>query len=233
MSRHPDLVILQDRVWDTNPALVQLLGLCPLLAVSDTFIKGFALGLATLLAVLATSVTVSALRYLVPHEVRVPAIVLLLASFVTIIDLGLKAYFYELSEVLSIFVPLIAVNCMIIARAEEFAACSEVRLSLFDGLATGLGFLLALAALGTLREMLGYGTLLRDAALLFGERAGGLEISLDAHYPGMHLVRLPAGAFFILGLLIALRRALDTRGTAEALKGEHASVNDSMGHAPA
>ena len=200
-------------MWESNPSLIQMLGLCPLLAVTDTLVNGLALGIATLLALVATSVTVSALRYLIPREIRLSVIILVVASSVTVIDLGVKAYFYELSEVLTIFIPLIAVNCLIIARAEEFAARSGVVFSLVDSLATGLGFLLSLVALGAVREILGYGTLFRDAALLFGESGYGLEISLLPDYAGLHLATLPAGAFLLLGMLIAIRQAMDIRKT--------------------
>lgn len=213
MSNNPYLEILRDRLWESNPSLIQMLGLCPLLAVTDTLLNGLALGIATLLALVATSVTVSALRYLIPREIRLSVIILVVASSVTVIDLGVKAYFYELSEVLTIFIPLIAVNCLIIARAEEFAARSGVVFSLVDSLATGLGFLLSLVALGAVREILGYGTLLRDAALLFGESGYGLEISLLPDYAGLHLATLPAGAFLLLGMLIAIRQAMDIRKT--------------------
>ena len=213
MSNNPYLEILRDRLWESNPSLIQMLGLCPLLAVTDTLVNGLALGIATLLALVATSVTVSALRYLIPHEIRLSVIILVVASSVTVIDLGVKAYFYELSEVLTIFIPLIAVNCLIIARAEEFAARSGVVFSLVDSLATGLGFLLSLVALGAVREILGYGTLFRDAALIFGESGYGLEISLLPDYAGLHLATLPAGAFLLLGMLIAIRQAMDVRKT--------------------
>ena len=213
MSNNPYLEILRDRLWESNPSLIQMLGLCPLLAVTDTLVNGLALGIATLLALVATRVTVSALRYLIPREIRLSVIILVVASSVTVIDLGVKAYFYELSEVLTIFIPLIAVNCLIIARAEEFAARSGVVFSLVDSLATGLGFLLSLVALGAVREILGYGTLFRDAALLFGESGYGLEISLLPDYAGLHLATLPAGAFLLLGMLIAIRQAMDVRKT--------------------
>ncbi len=213
MSNNPYLEILRDRLWESNPSLIQMLGLCPLLAVTDTLVNGLALGIATLLALVATSVTVSALRYLIPREIRLSVIILVVASSVTVIDLGVKAYFYELSEVLTIFIPLIAVNCLIIARAEEFAARSGVVFSLVDSLATGLGFLLSLVALGAVREILGYGTLFRDAALMFGESGYALEISLLPDYAGLHLATLPAGAFLLLGMLIAIRQAMDVRKT--------------------
>ncbi len=219
MSNNPYLEILRDRLWESNPSLIQMLGLCPLLAVTDTLVNGLALGIATLLALVATSVTVSALRYLIPREIRLSVIILVVASSVTVIDLGVKGYFYELSEVLTIFIPLIAVNCLIIARAEEFAARSGVVFSLVDSLATGLGFLLSLVALGALREILGYGTLFRDAALLFGESGYGLEISLLPDYAGLHLATLPAGAFLLLGMLIAIRQAMDIRKTGQASEG--------------
>ncbi|MEE9157422.1 MAG: electron transport complex subunit E [Gammaproteobacteria bacterium] len=222
MSNNLYLEILRDRLWESNPSLIQMLGLCPLLAVTDTLVNGLALGIATLLALVATSVTVSALRYLIPREIRLSVIILVVASSVTVIDLGVKAYFYELSEVLTIFIPLIAVNCIIIARAEEFAARSRVVFSLVDSLATGLGFLLSLVALGAVREILGYGTLFRDAALLFGESGYGLEISLLPDYAGLHLATLPAGAFLLLGMLCAIRQAMDIRKTGKASEGSMA-----------
>ena len=208
MSGYSVVAILWDRLWERNPSLVQMLGLCPLLAVTNTLVNGLALGIATLLALVVTCVTVSALRYLIPREIQLSVIILVVASSVTVVDLGIKAYFYELSETLSIFIPLIAVNCMIIARAEEFAARRRVVLAFVDSLATGLGFLTSLVALGAIREILGYGTLFRDAVLLFGESGHGLEVPLIPDYAGFHIATLPAGAFLLLGVLCAIRQAL-------------------------
>ncbi len=209
MTSYPD--IIRDGLWRNNVGLVQLLGLCPLLAVTGTFINGLGLGLATLLTLVASNVTVSLIRSLVRPEVRIPVFVLVIASIVTIIELSMSAFFHELYKVLGIFIPLIVTNCSIIGRAEAFASKNTVGRAFTDGLSMGLGFTLVLVALGSLREIIGHGTLFSQAHLMFGEAARSMTLVFVEDYSGFLLAILPPGAFIGLGLLIAMKNIVDTR----------------------
>jgi electron transport complex protein RnfE len=203
------LKIVKNGLWGNNVALVQLLGLCPLLAVSGTFINGLGLGLATMLTLVASNVTVSVIRHWVRPEVRIPIFVLIIASIVTTIELAMNAWFHELFLILGIFIPLIVTNCSIIARAESFASKNNVFDSALDGFMMGMGFLLVLVTLGTMREAIGAGTLFANAHLMFGEEARTMMLTLGDDYPGFLLAILPPGAFIGLGLLIALKNHID------------------------
>ena len=203
-------------LWTSNPALVQLLGLCPLLAVSTTVVNGFGLGLATLVTLVASNVTVSLMRNLVPREVRIPVYVLVIACAVTMIDLGLQAYLPGLNDSLGIFIPLIVTNCVIIARAEAFASKNGVGRSFVDAVAMGVGFTFVLVVLGSLRELLGYGTLFQQMDLILGEGTRNLTVTLIDNYRGFLLAVLPPGAFMGLGLLIALKNVAENRTTSRA-----------------
>ncbi|TVQ34149.1 MAG: electron transport complex subunit E [Wenzhouxiangella sp.] len=200
-------------LWQGNPGLVQLLGLCPLLAVSNTAVNGLGLGLATLVVLVLSNCAVSLLRGQLAAEVRIPAFVLIIATLVTVVDLSLQAWLHDLSRTLGIFVPLIVTNCTLLARAEAFASRQPLLPALHDGLAQGLGFALVLIALGAGREMIGQGTLLADAELLFGAWASVLEIRVLPQGWGLLLATLPPGAFIGLGLLVALRQHLVSRKT--------------------
>lgn len=203
--------IALDGLWRNNPGLVQLLGLCPLLAVSTTAVNGLGLGIATMLTLAASNLTVSLIRGTVREEIRIPVFVLVIASIVTAIELAMSAWVHDLYRILGIFIPLIVTNCAIIGRAEAFASRNPPLSALVDGLAHGLGFAAALFALGSVREILGSGTWFRDAHLLFGETAAGLEWVLIEDYRGFLLAALPPGAFIGLGLLIAAKQWLDAR----------------------
>ena len=203
--------IARDGLWSNNPGLVQLLGLCPLLAVTATVVNGIGLGLATTLTLVGSNVTVSLIRNLVPPEVRIPVFVLVIASFVTAIELAMNAYWHQLYNILGIFIPLIVTNCAIIGRAEAFASKNSVDRALLDGLTMGLGFTAVLVALGGLREAIGHGTLLDHAYLMFGAGTEWLSIRLSEGYRGFLLAALPPGAFIGLGLLIALKNVIDRR----------------------
>lgn len=209
--------LVRDGLWRNNPGLVQLLGLCPLLAVTGTTINGLGLGLATTLVLVISNVTVSMVRHYVRPEVRIPVFVLVIASAVTATELVFKAYFHGLYLVLGIFIPLIVTNCAIIGRAESFASRNGVVRSLVDALAMGLGFTGVLVALGMLREVLGYGTLLRQAHLMFGAGSEWLTVTLVADYRGFLLAILPPGAFIGLGLLIAVKNVIDRRRSRRAV----------------
>lgn len=197
--------------WHNNPALIQLLGLCPLLAVSSTFINALGLGIATTLVMIGSNVTVSLIRDNIKQELRIPIFVLIIASFVTIIELSMNAYLHELYNILGIFIPLIVTNCVIIARVEAFASKNDVKSSFVDGLTMGLGFTAVLLILGSVREIIGQGTLFSQAHLMFGESFRDVQITLVSDYGGFLLAILPPGAFIGLGLLIALKNVIEKR----------------------
>jgi len=203
--------ILKNGLWDNNQAFVALLGLCPLLAVSNTLINGLVLGLATTLTLVLSNSVVSLVRHQVGGEIRLPVFVLIIASIVTAIELIMNAYFYELYLILGIFIPLIVTNCSIIGRAEAFASRNPIGASFVDGLGMGLGFTAALVILGAIREVLGSGTLFANAELMFGDAAKGMVIQVISDYEGFLLAILPPGAFIGLGLLIALKNVIDKR----------------------
>ncbi len=203
--------IINNGLWGNNVALVQLLGLCPLLAVTSTLVNGIGLGIATLIVLTLSNGIVSLIRGFVRSEVRLPVFVLIIASLVTMIELVMKAMFYDLYLVLGIFIPLIVTNCAIIGRAESFASRSPVGPALLDGLMMGLGFLVVLALLGALREIIGYGTLFAQAELMFGEGARALTLVINPDYRGFLLAILPPGAFFGLALLIVGKNWFDLR----------------------
>ncbi|MEE9422451.1 MAG: electron transport complex subunit E [Gammaproteobacteria bacterium] len=203
--------IIRDGLWGNNAGLVQLLGLCPLLAVTNTFINGLGLGLATTLTLVASNTIVSAIRNIVRKEIRIPVFVLVIASIVTAIELAMSAFFHELYKILGIFIPLIVTNCAIIGRAEAFASRQPVSKAFVDGLSMGLGFTLVLVTLGGLREIIGKGTLFSQAHLMFGEGGRRLTLTFAEDYTGFLLAVLPPGAFIGLGLLIALKNIIDNR----------------------
>jgi len=195
-------------LWKNNPGLVQLLGLCPLLGTSNSMVNALGLGLATLFVLACSNAAISASRRWVGEAVRLPVFVLIIAALTTCIELLMQAWTYELYQVLGIFIPLITTNCVILGRAEAFAARNGVARAAFDGLLTGAGFALVLLAVGTLRELLGHGTLLAGMDLLFGPAAAGWKLQIP-DYQGFLLAVLPPGAFLVLGLLIALKNRID------------------------
>jgi len=172
-------------------------------------VNALGLGLATTLTLVFSNLAVSIARSILRPEIRIPAYVLIIASVVTVIQLLMQAWFHDLYRVLGIFIPLIVTNCAIIGRAEAFASRNRPLPSLVDGLATGLGFCLALVVLGALREIVGRGTLMSQAQLMFGELGESLQLTLIPDHPGFLLAMLPPGAFIGLGLLIAGRNWLD------------------------
>ncbi|MBT8101999.1 MAG: electron transport complex subunit E [Gammaproteobacteria bacterium] len=195
-------------LWHENPGLVQLLGLCPLLAVTSSFVNGFGLGIATLFVLIASNGLVSATRRWIQSEIRIPIYVLIIASLVTCIELIFKAWFPSLDRSLGIFIPLIVTNCAIVARAELFASRNSVGSSLIDGLVMGSGFAVLLVVIGAFRELLGQGSLFARLDMLTGgEPMRGLVLT-DG---GWLLAILPPGAFFSLALAIAAKNAIDRR----------------------
>lgn len=198
-------------LWTNNSALVQLLGLCPLLAVSSTATNALGLGIATTLVLFCTNVAVSSLRRWVPSEIRIPIYVMIIASVVSAVQLLINAYAYGLYQSLGIFIPLIVTNCIVIGRAEAFAAKNEVFPSAIDGLAMGLGATAALFVLGAIREILGNGTLFDGADLLLGDWAQVLRVEIIHLDSPFLLAILPPGAFIGLGFMLAAKYLIDER----------------------
>lgn len=214
MTAKPDYrEIFRAGLWQQNPGLVQLLGLCPLLAVSNTLINGLGLGIATIFVVCATNVLVSVTRFWTHHDLRLPTFVLVIATFVTIVQLLFKAFVFDLHLALGIFIPLIVTNCVILGRAEAFASRQPVLAALVDGLAHGIGFALVLILLGGFREIIGQGSLFAGAQMLFGPGGESLTIRFSERPNGLLLAVLPPGAFIGLALLIALRNLMVRRST--------------------
>lgn len=203
--------IAYDGMWNNNVAFVQILGMCPLLAVSTTLVNGLGMGLATTATLVASNGLVSMIRQLVRPEIRIPVFVVIIASVVTVIELVMNAYFHQLYKILGIFIPLIVTNCSILGRAEAFASRNNIGRSLADGLFMGLGFTTALVLLGGLREFVGHGTIFTQIYLMFGHSADWLTTQVIPHYRGFLLAVLPPGAFLGLGLLIAIKNVIDQR----------------------
>lgn len=201
MSQYSE--IIENSIWKQNPGLVQLLGLCPTLAVTVSMVNGLSLGLMTAIVMAASNAAVSPIRQFVPTEIRIPVFILIIAALVTVIDLAMHAYMQELHTILGIFIPLIVTNCIVLARVEAFAAKNPVLPSAFDGLMMGIGLALVLAVLGAVRELVGKGTLFSGVDLVFGASAQAWILTIP-DYNGLLLAILPPGAFIGLGLLIAL-----------------------------
>ena len=212
-------------LWRNNPALVQLLGLCPLLAVSGSVVNALGMGLATAIVLMGTNTLVSLVRNVVPDTIRLPAFVLIIAGAVTLVELLMQAFAYGLYEVLGIFLPLITTNCVVLGRAEAFASKNPVPLAALEGLMMGLGFSAVLVVLGALRELLGNGTLFADMQLLFGPVAADWVIRPFGEYRHFLLAVLPPGAFLFTGLLIALKNGIDAqlKARAEAARAPQAA----------
>ena len=201
--------LLAQGLWRNNPAIVQLLGLCPLLAVSNSATNALGLGLATLLVLICTNMAVSLFRKHIPHEIRIPIYVMIIATTVTVVQLLMNAYTYSLYQSLGIFIPLIVTNCIVIGRAEAFASKNSVLHSMFDGFAMGLGMTISLFTLGALREILGNGTLFDGLDQLLGDLAKKLRMEFFHNDNNLLLAILPPGAFIGLGIILALKNVLD------------------------
>ena len=196
-------------LWKNNPALVQLLGLCPLLGVTNSVVNSIGLGLATIFVLVASNTCVSLIRNVTPDAIRLPAFVMIIAAAVTCTELLMQAYTYELYQILGIFIPLIVTNCAILGRADAFASKNPPLPALLDGVMMGIGFLVVLIALGAMRELVGQGTLFTDMDLLLGPMAADWGIRPLEQYPDVLFMVLPPGAFVGLGLLIALKNGID------------------------
>ena len=219
-------------LWQQNPGLVQLLGLCPVLAISNNVVNALALGLATTLVTALSSATVSSVRHWVPHDIRNPVFIMIIASLVTCVDLAMNAWLHELYLVLGIFIPLITTNCIVMARAEAFASRQPVREAAWDGAMMGLGLTGVLVALGALRELLGKGTLLAGADKLLGPIGQQLTLHLAGPDYQFLLLMLPPGAFLGLALLIAGKNVLDARARQRAAAAAHPAPDAEASPAP-
>lgn len=222
MSDHKTLI--KNGMWNNNPALVQLLGLCPLLAVSSTVTNALGLGIATLLVLVSSNVTVSLVRDYVPKEVRIPVFVMIIAALVTCVQLLMNAYAYGLYLSLGIFIPLIVTNCIIIGRAEAYASKNDVLPSAQDGFWMGLGMTSVLVVLGSLREVIGNGTLFDGADLLLGDWATVLRIEIFHFDNSFLLALLPPGAFIGVGFLIAAKNIIDKQLASRQPKQEKPAI---------
>lgn len=189
-------------LWSENPTFVQVLGTCPTLAVTTKTMFGFSMGMATLFVVLASSVTISILRRLIPDQVRIAIFTVIIAVYVTAADYFLRANFYDISKALGPYVPLIVVNCIILGRAEAFASKNGVVRSFLDALGMGLGFTAALMVMGSIREIVGNGSIF------------GVNI-LGEHYTKWVIMVLPAGAFFTFGMLVGIFNMINAKRKAK------------------
>jgi len=201
---------------DNNVIFVQSLALCPTMAVTSTATNGLGMGLATTAVLVLSNLAISLLRNLISEAVRIPVFIIIIASLVTLVDMALNAWLHELYKVLGLFIALIVVNCAILGRAESFASREAPLASFIDGLASGLGFTLALIAIGGVRELIGNGTLFSGASLLLGPAFSFMEITVVEHYRGVLLMILPPGGFIVLGLLMGVWRRMEARRTAAA-----------------
>ncbi|MBE8168070.1 MAG: electron transport complex subunit E [Shewanella sp.] len=209
MVNYKDIAV--QGLWKNNPGLVQLLGLCPLLAVTSTVTNAIGLGLATLVVLVSSNIIVSLVRTFIPKEIRIPVFVMIIAALVTAVQLLINAYAYELYLSLGIFLPLIVTNCVIIGRAEAFASRNGVVASAFDGLMMGVGFTLVLVVLGGIREILSQGTLFVGSEQLLGDWAKDMTVHLWHLDTSFLIAMLPPGAFIGMGLLIALKNVIDKK----------------------
>ena len=214
ITRDEFRAITDNGIWKQNTSIVQILGLCPLLAVTTNAVNGIMLSLATILVMALSNVAVASLRNFIPHEIRIPVFILIVAALVTVVDLLFNANLHELYLVLGIFIPLIVTNCIVLARVEAFAAKNPPLQSTFDGIFMGVGMLWTLALLGGMRELIGNGTLFGGIDMVFP----GLQPIqlLPESYPGFLLALLPPGAFILLGCMIAWKNWLDVRAAARA-----------------
>jgi electron transport complex protein RnfE len=209
--------IIRDGLWENNVILSQLLALCPLMAVTTTATNGLGMGLASTVVMVLSGVAVSLFRHIITPEVRIPVFVLIIAALVTLVDMSMNAWLHDLHRVLGLFIPLIVTNCAILGRAEAFASRNPVPAAAVDGLMMGLGFTFVLVVLGSVREIIGKGTLFANASQLLGEHFHFLETVLISDYRGFLVMALPPGGFLATGFLMAGKRILDARKARKAV----------------
>ncbi len=207
-----------DGLWNNNPALVQILGLCPLLAVSASVVNALALGLATTAVLTLSNLAVSLIRNATTDAIRLPTFVMIIAAFTTCIEFLMNAFTYELYLILGIFIPLIVTNCIVLGRADAFASKNPVPAAMWDGLMMGTGFSLVLVTLGGLRELIGTGALFANMQLLFGPVAESWRLEIINDYRGFLVAILPPGAFMMLGLMLAIKNIIDAKVSAAKAK---------------
>lgn len=227
MTREEFKSIANNGLWKQNASLVQLLGLCPLLAVTTNLVNGVMLSCATVLVMAISNLAVASLRNLIPYEIRIPVFILIVAALVTVVDLLFNAYLHSLYLILGIFIPLIVTNCIVLARVEAFAAKNPPLHAMIDGALMGVGLIWTLALLGGLRELVGGGTLFSGIDLVF-PTLQAIQLLPDS-YPGFLLAMLPPGAFILLGVLIAWKNWVEARAVARA----NAKTPSSMANNPA
>ncbi len=216
--------IFYNGVWKQNTGVVQLLGLCPILAVSSSVVNAVSLGLATAIVMALSGAAIAPIRSFVPNEIRIPVFILIIAVLVTVVQYLMNAYLYNLYIVLGIFIPLIVTNCIVLARIEAFASKNPPLASALDGFAMGMGLTAVLAILGGMREIVGHGTLLSGIDLALGESTKSWVIHVIPEYHGFLLAILPPGAFIGLGCLIAGKNWLNLR----AERKTNAAKNNSL-----
>ncbi len=208
--------IVRNGLWDQNIVFSQLLGLCPAMAVTTSGTNGLGMGLATTFVLVGANILISSIRRFVSPQVRIPVYIVVIATLVTLVDMGLNAWMHDLYRVLGLFIALIVVNCAVLGRAESFASRSTVLASALDGLCMGIGFTVALTAIGLIRELIGMGTLFNQASLLLGPHFAFLEVKVFPDYGGVLMMVLPPAGFLVLGLLLALKRVVERRLAAAA-----------------
>ncbi|MFA7240099.1 MAG: electron transport complex subunit E [Sulfuricellaceae bacterium] len=216
--------IARDGLWDNNGVFSMLLGMCPTMAMTTSATNGFGMGVATAVVMAASGFLVALFRNYITTEVRIPVYILIVASMVTVVDLGMNAWMHELYKVLGLFIPLIVSNCLPLARLEAFAAKEPVLPSLWDGIFMGAGFTFALTAIGAVREIIGSGTLFADASLLLGPAFKFMEMRFLPEDMGVLLMILPPGGFLVTGLLVVAKRMIDLKAGKEIQMGGAHSV---------
>ncbi len=217
--------IVRDGLWENNGVLAMLLGLCPTMAMTTSATNGLGMGLATAVVMAASNLLVSVFRSRITQEVRIPVYILIVAAMVTLVDLCMNAWMHELYKVLGLFIPLIVSNCLPLARLESFASKEPPMQSLMDGIFMGIGFTLALTAIGAVREITGTGTLFADASLLLGPAFHFMEMRFLPADSGILMMILPPGGFLVAGLMVVGKRMLDVRaGKAIQMGGAHSAA---------
>lgn len=195
--------VFADGVWRNNVTFVQILGLCPLMAITTTATNGVGIGVLTMMVMTGANLMVSLLRKLTPNQIRIPIFIVIIAFLVTLLDLTMNAWMHDLHKVLGLFIPLIVANCAPLGRAEAFAMKNKPLAAAMDGFATGIGFTIGVTSVGAIREIIGSGTLFSGASLLLGPHFKFLEMHVLPGYDGFLLMLLPPGGFVVMGLLLA------------------------------
>ena len=206
--------IIRNGLWEQNIVFSQILGMCPTMAVTTSGTNGLGMGLATTAVLIGSNILISSIRHFVSPQVRIPVYIVLIATLVTLVDMGLNAWMHDLYRVLGLFIALIVVNCAVLGRAEAYASRAGVLASALDGLFMGLGFTAALTVIGLIRELIGAGTLFAQASQLLGPQFAFMEMTVIPNYGGMLMMILPPAGFLVLGLLLALKRLYELRATA-------------------